>query len=110
MILHLGLSKTGTSAIQSFCSKNHKQLKKKGILYPFPDKDQALGYMKNGNLNIINLCRNNPSEALGKEDLNTFFSKLESKLTPQISCVILSSENLWGLTETQWRFFYKRAS
>jgi hypothetical protein len=33
-ILHIGQSKTGTTAIQSFLSQNRKILKKKGVLYP----------------------------------------------------------------------------
>ncbi|MCH8942156.1 MAG: hypothetical protein IIA48_06935 [Bacteroidetes bacterium] len=33
-ILHIGQSKTGTTAIQSFLSENRKILHNKGILYP----------------------------------------------------------------------------
>ena len=33
-VLHIGMNKTGTSAIQTFLFKNRKELAKKGINYP----------------------------------------------------------------------------
>lgn len=34
VILHIGMSKTGTSSIQATCSKNRGRLKAEGVLYP----------------------------------------------------------------------------
>ncbi len=34
LYFHIGTSKTGTTAIQSFCYKNRDILKNKGIIYP----------------------------------------------------------------------------
>lgn len=34
VFLHIGINKTGTSAIQSFCSRHRKLLKSHGLLYP----------------------------------------------------------------------------
>lgn len=84
IILHIGSDKTGTTAIQSFLSKNRVQLREKGYLYP-------------------NLDNTNNHECLVKELLTKekgpawqIFNKLI--IEPENAhTIIISSEMLCGL-------------
>lgn len=49
LVLHIGLHKTGTSAIQKFLGDNHKSLEEQGILYP-------LGIVPAGDHNPLAWC------------------------------------------------------
>lgn len=42
IILHIGLPKTGSSAIQAFLSRNVEALASQGISYPFPEADPVV--------------------------------------------------------------------
>jgi hypothetical protein len=42
LLLHVGLPKTGTSALQKWCHANTAQLREQGIVYPEPSGDTAM--------------------------------------------------------------------
>ncbi len=57
LILHVGLPKTGTSALQTWCDQNREQLRKQGVDYPVTSDDTVMpkhqylvGILQTGNL------------------------------------------------------------
>lgn len=49
LYIHVGTSKTGSTALQTFCAKNRKILETNGFYYPaFPIKYDYVGKARNG--------------------------------------------------------------
>lgn len=91
LFLHVGLHKTGTTAIQGYLFENKDKLIEQGILYPttkfHPVGQQRLAYAFNG----IN------SPHLSESDVNTgeIFIELKKKLEEiKHNTLIISSENM----------------
>jgi hypothetical protein len=88
LYVHIGMAKTGTSAIQSFLHTNRDELIKQGVLYPlsgqFPDHSHhelAFAFSPDG-------YRDDPDRDL-EEILNSLSKEIEGS---DCSTVILSSE------------------
>jgi hypothetical protein len=109
LILHLGPGKTGTSALQTFFSKNYEVLKEQGVLYPWPDQNQAQGSIGGGNFLALLPAVNHSPEDPCNDLLEDFFSKLDLECPPKIHTILLSSETLIGLSSKVWKNFLKKA-
>ncbi len=49
LYIHVGTSKTGSTALQTFCAENRVNLEKNGFCYPaFPVKYDYVGKARNG--------------------------------------------------------------
>ena len=95
-ILHIGFSKTGTTAIQSFLSDNRKQLAKKGILYPdFRYKGFMTGFL-NHNLLVNNIVGKTGWFRLSPQRCLAQITSHQKK-NPSIDTVLLSGESFAGM-------------
>lgn len=97
LYLHIGLPKTGTTAIQLFCERNVEALRRKGYDYPMFEKrfDQATLH-RNGHFLISeimdgdqeNIKKQNEILEAGLEKVRESFEKYDF--------VILSDESIWN--------------
>lgn len=107
IFIHVGTPKTGTSAIQFFCNKNRKLLKKKGVCYPnlgfeFP----GIGMERNG---YFMNCREKGEDGkrLHKKEaeiVKAGMNKLAG-LLERFPNVVLSDEHFWNnkeMTAEKW--------
>ena len=90
IFLHIGLHKTGTTTIQSFCKINRGRMKNLGIYFPI---DQSVQHgiardLKSGN----------------NSKLNRYFKKLSSR---EFENVLISAESLSKLNDTESVTLYK---
>lgn len=106
IILHIGQSKTGTTAIQSFLSKNRKKLIEQNILYP--------DYYINGHP-LHALEHNAFAEALCDTkrypyfDINTYIKQFyEEAEEKNCSTILLSGESFFGAPHI-WRLENKES-
>lgn len=108
IFLHVGTPKTGTSAIQFFCSKNRKVLKSKGFCYPdlgfrFP----GIGVNRNGHFMNRKVLDEN-KKRMPEEEEKIVAQGMEKiqKLLEKFPNVILSDEQFWNnkdLTTEKWK-------
>ena len=99
-VLHIGQSKTGTTSLQTFLSKNRLNLKKQGVLYPDIKKQSK----------YINFPHHNPIADLLMSrsvypycDLHEFFKDLYNQTkNNSINKIILSGENFFGGEPRIW--------
>ena len=84
--LHIGMPKTGSSAIQAFLILNHEVLKKGGILFPDPPNFDQPFQTTAGNAAKL-------SELLIKNELDSVHKFIKSFYAHQV--LILSSESLF---------------
>jgi hypothetical protein len=85
IFLHIGMDKTGTTAIQSFFNKNRALLKTKGLLYPETGENRVAHYELSGSLGFFH----------GKKNIFPDPSTLSEKIATEISefeTIIFSSE------------------
>ena len=98
LFVHAGTPKTGTSAIQIYCSTNNERIKAAGAIYPnlgfeFP----GIGINRNAHFLVHSVKGENgkrdkaAEEALVAEGLEKLMSNFE-----QYDRVIISDENLWN--------------
>ncbi len=95
--LHIGMPKTGTTAIQNFLSDNSEALKKHGICFPdFGLRYSRVGLPRNGHFLVKvkmsdsgNLC-----EDAAYADYQSVLNRLED-LSHHYDQIILSDEDLW---------------
>lgn len=94
-ILHVGQSKTGTTAIQSFLSENRSHLRKSGFLYPDIFKFGMPLYALNHTQVAWSLIGKKSSIGVSFEE---FLGGIEEELNkePSLHTVILSSEAFLG--------------
>jgi len=87
LILHVGLHKTGTSALQESLHQNSAKLFECGYFYPKPDSQDA----HHGLVSLLRIDnRGNALHATGKEN---FLRKLEEfKARADGRCIVISSE------------------
>ncbi|MDG2472674.1 MAG: hypothetical protein P8M71_06110 [Pseudomonadales bacterium] len=92
--LHIGLSKTGTSAIQSWLSLNSKRLSTRGFSYKDSSPRAAQGAITSGNgIPLYKACQSGDEEIL-RTLLHQFYFANNNK-------AIISSEFLQGLKEDE---------
>jgi len=96
-ILHIGYSKTGTSAIQNYLSNNRQLLQQQGILYPDVKLYGAWTHCLNHNLFGSALDGRLGWYKLTPEDYLQQFEKQRNK--SQATRVILSSESFLGAVQ-----------
>ncbi len=97
LYIHIGMPKTGSSAIQAFLTLNHDTLKKRGFLFPNPPNFDQAFQTSGGNAGIF-------KELFIKNDLDRIRSFIESFNGK--NAVIFSSEELFHiLREYPKRFF-----
>ena len=111
--IHVGTPKTGTSAIQFFCSKNRKVLKEKGICYPnlgfqFP----GIGVNRNGHfMNRREKDENNKRMHEAEEKIVEKGMEKIQTLLETYSTIILSDEQFWNnkeMTTEKWAMYKER--
>jgi hypothetical protein len=90
IIIHIGMNKTGTSALQSYLYSNRKELAKNGILYPKTGLVDSAHYSLSASLGFANPSVN---ESWVK-DKNKLFKSFRSELNGNIHTVVFSSEDL----------------
>lgn len=95
--IHIGMPKTGSSAIQAFLTLNYNKLLKKGVFFPNPPKFDHAFQTTIGNAAILRkLFENNEVDEVRK-----YIEKFKDKDT-----IIFSSEYLYDiLRESPERFF-----
>lgn len=98
LVLHMGMGKTGSSALQIAFVRNRDLLAKRGILYPLhaSDKDALAGKVISGNgLGIIEQfrARERPNKAEFMDDLRRTIDEAEGD-------VLYSSELLYNIGST----------
>lgn len=102
IFIHIGLPKTGTSAIQNFLYNERSELKKHGILYP--ESITSLNFDRSGKIIIMknpknffdhNYLADIQNYPIINHDL--FYNKLAAEILENNNCenLILSSENLY---------------
>ena len=110
LYLHIGLPKTGTTALQEFCVYNREELIKNGVNYPifeylYPDAASS----RNGHF-LIATCKSetgNRNDALEK----TLFDKGLKMIEEAFLCcenVILSDEAIWHKTIRHRKGLWKK--
>jgi hypothetical protein len=96
LYMHIGQSKTGSSALQVFLKMNRELLMKKGIYYPILDGEYALRE-KNSTMsgNAAGLLKlDKPLEQFDELDVEYMY-KIEN-LFAHNERVLLSNENIWS--------------
>lgn len=111
--IHAGTPKTGTSAIQFFCSKNRRLLKDKGVCFPnlgfeFP----GIGVNRNGHFMNHRLTDESKKRLHEEEEAMVAkgLEKLE-KLLETYPTVVLSDEQFWNNKEMnteKWTFYKEK--
>ncbi|MCD6003893.1 hypothetical protein K7H08_03465 [Halomonas sp. IOP_6] len=89
VVLHVGMNKTGTTALQSYLQHISGQLAKHGILYPNAGRIGAAHYSLSASLGFCN--PGVPSEWLCSP--SKLLKSLESEITSDTRQVIISSED-----------------
>src|SRR5829696_7329900 len=102
IVLHIGATKTGTSAIQSALARNRDRLLTQGALYPEglqEDKAQA-GRVTSGNGHIFRRFRKTYEEAAGLA-CQEFEAALQNTIATRADAdtVLFSNEALGGLNQ-----------
>lgn len=88
--LHIGLPKSGSSAIQVYLNDNNVELKKLNVLYPWPHKYRQLFKTSAGNGKKISLVFKN---GMKEKEINTIKDELYN-YDKKYDKVIISSEGL----------------
>jgi hypothetical protein len=111
--IHAGTPKTGTSAIQFFCSKNRKILKQMGICYPnmgfeFP----GIGVNRNGHFMNRRITDDSKNRLREEEQalVDKGFEKIK-KLLGTYPNVVLSDEQFWNnkeMDQKKWAYYKER--
>jgi hypothetical protein len=92
LILHIGRHKSGTSSIQQYLAENREGLEAQGILFPFTGARNRIGHHQLAD-------QLNPKVTDGAE-LETMLSDLRAEIRPGHETVVLTSEAMQGITET----------
>jgi len=106
LYLHIGTSKTGTSALQFFLYENREQLRASGFLYP---ANQVLSLKDPKHQSFFNSIRS------GRKDrFDALLQALGSELNHHLHTVILSSEGFYNhmheLTDQSWSLIRELAA
>lgn len=111
--IHAGTPKTGTSAIQFFCSKNRRLLKEKGVCYPslgfeFP----GIGVNRNGHFMNRRITDDSKKRLRDEEEalVSQGLEKIE-KLINKYPNIVLSDEQFWNNKEMnteKWTFYKEK--
>lgn len=101
LYLHIGTTKTGTTAIQSFCVANQDVLNKKGYCYPlFPYRYKDVSERRNARF-LLEEAQNSKT-GIFREGMDRV-----TELFENYSCMILSDEGIWSAPYEQriamWR-------
>ena len=101
LYIHVGTSKTGSTALQTFCAENRVNLEKNGFCYPaFPVKYDYVGKARNGHF----LFAENIDD---KESVFWDCIDIIKKSFQTFSNVILSDEKLWRLSRKWHKKFFE---
>lgn len=103
LYIHIGQPKTGTSALQTFCTINREALREAGIYYPIFDGDYAIrekNYAMAGNAYSMKMLAC-PREQFGESQIR--YMEEVRKLFDEAQCVLLSAERLWGTDSWLYR-------
>ena len=96
--IHVGTPKTGTSAIQVFCSKNRKLLKEKGVCYPNLGFDFP-GISSNRNGHCLNAHIFDENHKRLRDQEREVADQALEKLTGMLDnfpVFVLSDEHIWN--------------
>lgn len=101
LYVHVGTTKTGTTAIQSFCIDNQEVLNKKGYCYPmFPYRYKDVSERRNAHFLLEEAA--NPQEGVFREGMDKIH-----ELFRTYNNMIVSDEGIWSATYeqriTMWR-------
>ncbi len=99
LYIHIGMPKTGSSAIQAFLALNFNKLKSKGVLFPNPPQFEQAFQTSGGNVRSL-------KKLFSNNDINTVKDLVASLCTGNAHTIILSSEALFhSLRNHPDRFF-----
>ena len=97
LYLHIGMPKTGTTSIQTFCELNRELLKEMGYWYPESiHKYKNVSIRRNGHF-LVGQCKDSEGKRNKKKE-NTLFKKGLQMIVDGFNTydsIILSDENLW---------------
>ncbi len=98
--LHMGMPKTGTTALQQFFDKNRDVLEKKGFAYPImPFQYDAISLIRNAHFMVcFRKHRKHPEWQRGFDEVKRVAGLYDN--------IILSDEQLWSTQRK--RGFWKR--
>lgn len=105
LYLHIGMPKTGTSALQSFFAKNRERLYEDGIWYPELNAESRVEEKLKafrGNADFLN--SNISFEHMNKEQRQLFVDTC-NKLRSSDKDILLSNEGLFQYNETGYKNF-----
>ncbi len=100
LYLHIGLGKCGSSALQSWLSKNSEALEHFGYYYADLVPKAKKGKISSGNGVVL-------VQAIENEDVNKVISLLTSVYQGESDNYIISSESFQRLTNDQIKFFWE---
>ena len=110
LYIHIGTPKTGSTAIQFFCTENREILKKKGYCYPdFPYRYKGKSKRRNG-VFLVGKYRDENGEWRVEEEEKIFsegMSKIK-ELFKSFDNVILSDEGIWLATKSRKKELWKK--
>jgi hypothetical protein len=90
LILHVGLHKTGTSAIQAFANSNRELLLAKGLFYP--EYEDVLNTKAHAHHELAHSLAGHEKSRLSKKQLATLVEKWKRKSGQTKSHILISSE------------------
>ena len=106
--LHIGLPKTGTTAIQNFLWDNTPVLGKNGICYPdFDARYPHVKFLRNAHFLIASCKKADDSDQLVTNENYTRFMDQIAELGTHYDRIFLSEEALWSAKRNQHAFWEK---
>ncbi len=101
LYIHVGTSKTGSTALQTFCAENRKILETNGFYYPaFPIKYDYVGKARNGH--FLYTEDMDDKESVFWDCIDTIRESFQT-----CSNVILSDEKIWRLSHKWHKKFFE---
>ncbi len=108
MIFHVGLSKTGTTAIQAFLDQRPEQLRKAGFWLPGQREQTAGAPAKSGNgfELFLKIYAANPDAAAWAGDIEAYLrAAVEEAKAADCEQILFSSESFCSLEREKWTSF-----
>lgn len=107
--VHVGLPKTGTTALQQFLWKNGETLEKYGITYPHTEyRYEGVGFYRNGHFLVAPYVDEN-GKAHHDQPCREFGEALDhlKSLGEKFDTILLSDEIIWR-TRWKWKDYWQR--
>ncbi len=110
LYIHIGTPKTGTTSLQTFCSKNQELLNSKGYVFPpCPYSYPGVSRERNNGRFLVGSIRDDDRQRNDEAEKHVFLEGMEKikELFHKYNAVILSDEGIWRTMDVQKRNLWK---